>query len=46
MVLYDGWLNIEHEDVYLSRGEGLRKSVALLKNVSPTEASDYKPQEF
>ncbi len=46
MVGYDGWLNIEHEDVYLSREEGLRKSVALLKNVAPTEASDYKPQEF
>ena len=46
MVGYDGWLNIEHEDVYLSREEGLRKSVALLKNVAPSETSDYKPQEF
>ena len=46
MVGYDGWLNIEHEDVYLSREEGLRKSVALLKNEAPTEARDYKPQEF
>ena len=46
MVGYDGWLNIEHEDVMLSREEGLCKSVALLKNVAPTEASDYKVQEF
>ena len=46
MVGYDGWLKIEHEDVYLSRVEGLRKSVALLKNVAPSETSDYKPQEF
>jgi sugar phosphate isomerase/epimerase len=43
---YDGWLAIEHEDVMLSREEGVRKSVELLKNVAPHEASDYKPQEF
>jgi sugar phosphate isomerase/epimerase len=46
MVGYDGWLSIEHEDVMLSREEGVRKSVELLKNVAPSEASDYKPQEF
>ena len=46
MVGYDGWLNIEHEDVYLSREEGLRKSVALLKNIASSETTDYKPQEF
>jgi sugar phosphate isomerase/epimerase len=46
MVGYDGWLAIEHEDVMLSREEGVRKSVELLKNVAPHEASDYKPQEF
>jgi ribosomal protein L29 len=28
----------------LSRIEGVRKSVALLKTVMPTEASDYAPQ--
>ncbi len=41
---YDGWLSIEHEDVMLSREEGVQKSVELLKNVAPSEASDYKPQ--
>jgi sugar phosphate isomerase/epimerase len=46
MAGYDGWLSIEHEDVMLSREEGVEKSVALLKNVAPDEASDYKPQEF
>jgi hypothetical protein len=30
----------------LSRQEGMRKSVALLQNFAPSEASDYKPQEF
>jgi sugar phosphate isomerase/epimerase len=43
---YDGWLSIEHEDVMLSREEGVRKSVELLKVVSPQAAGDYKPQEF
>jgi sugar phosphate isomerase/epimerase len=46
MVGYDGWLSIEHEDVMLSREEGVKKSVELLKAVAPSEASDYKPQEF
>ncbi len=46
MVGYDGWLSIEHEDVMLSREEGVRKSVELLQAVAPTETSDYKPQEF
>lgn len=43
---YDGWLSIEHEDVILGREEGVRKSVELLKVVSPSAAGDYKPQEF
>ena len=38
---YDGWLSIEHEDVILSRMEGMRKSVELLKRTSIEEASDY-----
>jgi sugar phosphate isomerase/epimerase len=38
---YDGWVSIEHEDIVLSRIEGLRKSVALLRNASIDEASDY-----
>jgi sugar phosphate isomerase/epimerase len=43
---YDGWLSIEHEDVMLSREEGMRKSVELLRNVMPAAKSDFKPQEF
>ena len=43
---YDGWSSIEHEDLRLSRREGLTKSVAILKSVAPSEASDYAPQEF
>jgi sugar phosphate isomerase/epimerase len=46
MVGYDGWLSIEHEDVMLSRAEGVRKSVELLRAVAPLEAGDYKPQAF
>ena len=44
MVGYDGWLSIEHEDVMLSRIEGVRRSVDLLKAVAPTEVSDFAPQ--
>lgn len=40
---YDGWLSIEHEDVMLSRVEGVRRSVELLRAVAPVEASDYEP---
>ena len=43
IVGYDGWLSIEHEDVMLSRIEGLRRSVALLKSAAPEENSDFKP---
>jgi sugar phosphate isomerase/epimerase len=46
MAGYDGWLSIEHEDVMLSRVEGVRRSVELLKAVAPAEAGDYAPQEF
>ena len=46
MVGYDGWLSIEHEDVLLSREEGVKKSVALLRAVAPSEPSDFKPQAF
>ncbi len=41
---YDGWLAIEHEDVMLSRIEGIRRSVEVLRSAVPAEASDYKPQ--
>ena len=43
MAGYDGWLAIEHEDVLLNSLEGLEKSVALLRTVMPTAASDYTP---
>ena len=43
---YDGWLSIEHEDVMLSRMEGLLKSVAFLKTLAPAELADYTPQEI
>jgi len=46
MAGYDGWLSIEHEDVMLSREEGVRKSADLLRNVMPAEPGDYKPQDF
>jgi hypothetical protein len=32
--------------VMLSREEGVRKSIELLKAVAPSEPSDYKPQEL
>ncbi len=41
MAGYDGWLSIEHEDVMLSRVEGVRKSIELLRNVAPSDPSDY-----
>jgi len=44
MVGYDGWLSIEHEDVLLSRVEGVRRSVDLLRAVAPVETSDYAVQ--
>ena len=41
---YDGWLSIEHEDVMLSRLDGLRKSVDLLNTVMPREPGDFELQ--
>jgi sugar phosphate isomerase/epimerase len=38
---YDGWLSIEHEDVVLSRMEGMRRSIDLLKRTLIDEPSDY-----
>jgi sugar phosphate isomerase/epimerase len=38
---YDGWLSIEHEDIVLSRIEGMRRSVDLLKTAMAGEPSDY-----
>jgi sugar phosphate isomerase/epimerase len=39
---YDGWLSIEHEDIVLSRMEGMRRSVDLLKGALAEEPSDYR----
>jgi sugar phosphate isomerase/epimerase len=38
---YDNWLSIEHEDIILSRIEGMRRSVGLLKTAMAGEPSDY-----
>jgi sugar phosphate isomerase/epimerase len=38
---YDGWLSIEHEDIVLSRMEGMRRSIDLLKNAMIEEPGDY-----
>jgi sugar phosphate isomerase/epimerase len=38
---YDGWLSIEHEDIVLSRLEGMRRSIDLLKRTMIDEKSDY-----
>jgi sugar phosphate isomerase/epimerase len=38
---YDGWLSIEHEDILLSRLEGMRRSVDLLNRVLINEPGDY-----
>ncbi len=45
MVGYDGWLSIEHEDVLLSRIEGVRRSVTLLQAAAPVEVSDFVLQQ-
>lgn len=42
MAGYDDVLSIEHEDVTLSRMEGVRKSVDLLRRVALFEPSDYE----
>lgn len=44
MVGYDEWLSIEHEDILLSRLEGLRRSVNTLRSAAPEEESDFAPQ--
>jgi sugar phosphate isomerase/epimerase len=46
MAGYDGWLSIEHEDVMLSRLEGVRKSVERLQDVAPNDASDFELQDI
>ena len=36
-----GWLSIEHEDIVLSRVEGMRRSIDFLQRVLINEPSDY-----
>jgi sugar phosphate isomerase/epimerase len=45
MAGYDGWLSIEQEDIVIGRVEGVRRSVELLRNCAPTDASDFEVQE-
>lgn len=46
MTGYDGWISIEHEDVNLSRLEGLRKAVTLLQDVGIAGRPDYIVQDI
>lgn len=46
MAGYDGWLSIEHEDMMLSRTEGLRRSVDLLAAVAPSAPGDFELQDI
>jgi sugar phosphate isomerase/epimerase len=40
MVGYDGWISLEHEDVNLSRLEGVRKGVEALRSAIIREPPD------
>jgi sugar phosphate isomerase/epimerase len=40
---YNGPLNIEHEDVIVNSGEGVRKSAELLRSVVLRDAPDWAP---
>lgn len=40
---YDGPLNIEHEDVIVNSGEGVRKSAELLRSVVLRDIPDWAP---
>ncbi|MDQ4491966.1 sugar phosphate isomerase/epimerase [Sinomonas sp. ASV486] len=40
---YDGPLNIEHEDVLVSSGEGVRRAAELLQSVLIRDAPDWAP---
>lgn len=46
MAGYDGWLSIEHEDVNLSREEGVRKAISLLQQAGMVEPPDYAVQDI
>jgi sugar phosphate isomerase/epimerase len=45
MAGYDGWLSIEHEDIVISRVEGVRRSIELLRNCAPVDAGDFDVQD-
>ena len=45
MAGYDGWLSIEHEDMVIGRVEGVRRSIELLRNCAPVDASDFDVQD-
>ena len=44
MVSRNRWISIEHEDLNLSRVEGLRKAVDLLQSAVIRDAPDDKAQ--
>lgn len=43
---YDGWISIEHEDVNMSRMEGLSKAVAVLRDAAMFDPPDYELQRI
>lgn len=45
MASYDGWISIEHEDTLMSRKEGLKKAVAVLRMAGLFEQPDYQVQD-
>jgi sugar phosphate isomerase/epimerase len=45
MVGYDGWISVEHEDVNMSRVEGIRKALELLRSAAIREPADYAVQD-
>jgi sugar phosphate isomerase/epimerase len=44
IVGYDGWISIEHEDLTMSRAEGLRKSIDILRSAIIRDAPDHQAQ--
>ncbi|MDA8586271.1 sugar phosphate isomerase/epimerase [Rhodobacteraceae bacterium] len=44
LVGYSGWVSIEHEDATMSRNEGIKRAVSLLKDAMVLEDPDYQVQ--
>ncbi len=42
---YDGWLSIEHEDLMISRIEGVGRSIDVLRSAAPENPPDYQTQD-